>query len=101
MFCPQKFSMRLDDAGAAIERIQALNEGLGAHYAIVETAWSSKRYSGSDKAQATYIQSNSGSLRKNQESTKEFICYWGLYDPKLSFCHKATLFFYGGPISWF
>jgi hypothetical protein len=99
-YYPQWLSMKPEDADSALNQIHALNKKLGTRYAIVETAWSSQRFGGSKEAQAEYVKAYLASIRNNPRSSREFICYWGLYDPQLSFWHKAAFMFNRDLIGW-
>ena len=99
-YYPQWLSMKPEDAGPALDRIHALNERLGTRYAIVETAWSSREFGGSEEAQAIYVSSYLASLEDTPRDTREFTCYWGLFDPELSFWHKTALMFDSGVVNW-
>jgi len=99
-YYPQWLSIEPKNAASALDRIHALNEELGIRYAIVETAWSTQRFRGSREAQAEYVKAYLASLRNNPRSSREFTCYWGLYDPKLSGWHKAAFLFNSELIGW-
>jgi sugar phosphate isomerase/epimerase len=99
-YYPQWLSMKPENADSALDRIDALNRRLGTRYAIVETAWSSQRFGGSKEAQAKYVKAYLASLSNNPQSSREFVCYWGLYDPKLGFWHKAAFMFNRDLIAW-
>jgi hypothetical protein len=61
------------------------------NYAIVETAWSTAGVNGSEANQVDYISSYLPLVSSSAYTNRDFVCYWGLYDPKIPAWQKPFL----------
>lgn len=86
-YYPQWLSMRPEDAEAALDRIHALNMELGTRYAIVETAWSSQEFGGSEEAHLR--QSLPGVPQEHPQKLSGIHLLLGFVRPQADFLAKS------------
>lgn len=90
-FYPQFLSHAPTDAKTSFDLLESFASDRGIDYAIVETAWSTAGAGGSEANQVDYLESYLPLVASPDYPSRDFVCYWSLYDPRIPAWQKLLL----------
>ncbi|MCA9495654.1 MAG: hypothetical protein KC589_01825 [Nanoarchaeota archaeon] len=99
-YYPQFLGLEAKEGAKKITLVDDMFKERNLRYGVIETGWSSKGYGSNPNNQKIFYENLVLESFKDNSTSREFLCTWGLYNPKLSAIQKTFFLISPGLSTW-